>query len=380
MATSSTSTSSATSERVCLQLVGLISGGKDSIYNLLEAVRRGHTIIALANLYPAPTTPATTTPAAPVPAASPAVPAAAQAATPRADASSAHESAATSLPGAPASVDAELPQELDSFMIQTVGHNVVPAIAEAMGLPLLRRQTHGKALQAGLYYPADDAAAHLQVASTPAAGAAAASPAPAAGGRSATVSAGGLGSAATVTAAETDEVEDLYELLRDVKARFPGVTGVACGAILSSYQRLRVETVCARLNLTPVAFLWQRRQDTLLQDMIVSRMGAVLVKVAACGLSTRMLGKSIAVLQPALLEAVSAWYATANVPRDRIRQGQCNLFSPTARLCIPCRLHLHTYRRMFHRMPRISCCLPPLHSSGDDSVPIRAGRVASTSL
>lgn len=38
---------------------------------------------------------------------------------------------------------------------------------------------------------------------------------------------------------EGDEVEDLLLLLADVKRRFPAVEGVCCGAILSTYQRLR---------------------------------------------------------------------------------------------------------------------------------------------
>ena len=36
-----------------MDLIGLVSGGKDSIYALLEAVRLGHRIACVANLYPA---------------------------------------------------------------------------------------------------------------------------------------------------------------------------------------------------------------------------------------------------------------------------------------------------------------------------------------
>jgi diphthine-ammonia ligase len=43
---------------------------------------------------------------------------------------------------------------------------------------------------------------------------------------------------------EGDEVEDLYKLLLKVKQAHPEVTAVACGAIFSNYQRLRVENVC----------------------------------------------------------------------------------------------------------------------------------------
>ena len=43
---------------------------------------------------------------------------------------------------------------------------------------------------------------------------------------------------------EGDEVEDLYRLLQKVKQEVVGgVEGVASGAILSNYQRMRVENV-----------------------------------------------------------------------------------------------------------------------------------------
>jgi hypothetical protein len=45
------------------------------------------------------------------------------------------------------------------------------------------------------------------------------------------------------------QVEDMLLLLADVQRRFPEVQGVCCGAILSTYQRLRLEDVCARLGL-----------------------------------------------------------------------------------------------------------------------------------
>ena len=46
-----------------------------------------------------------------------------------------------------------------------------------------------------------------------------------------------------------DEVEDLYELLREIKTIHPEVQAVSCGAIVSNYQRVRVENVCIRLGI-----------------------------------------------------------------------------------------------------------------------------------
>ena len=35
-----------------MKVVALISGGKDSTFNMMECVAQGHEIVALANLYP----------------------------------------------------------------------------------------------------------------------------------------------------------------------------------------------------------------------------------------------------------------------------------------------------------------------------------------
>ena len=73
-----------------MKVVGLISGGKDSVFNLVECVAHGHEIVCLANLH-----------------------------------------------------GAEEGTELDSFMYQTVGVEITPHIAQAMELPLIRRQLIG---------------------------------------------------------------------------------------------------------------------------------------------------------------------------------------------------------------------------------------------
>lgn len=54
------------------------------------------------------------------------------------------------------------------------------------------------------------------------------------------------------------------------------------GAILSNYQRTRVENVCGRLGLTSLAYLWRRPQSPLLAEMVDAGLDAVLVKVRRC--------------------------------------------------------------------------------------------------
>lgn len=127
-----------------MKVIGLISGGKDSIYNLLQCTKLGHEIVMLGHL---------------------------------------------SRP--------KDKGELDSYMYQTVGSEMAEAIAECMGLPLITREIKHKAVNFDLNY----------------------SPTP------------------------NDEVEDMYELLKEAISVNPEIKGVSSGAIKSSYQKSRVENM-----------------------------------------------------------------------------------------------------------------------------------------
>ncbi|XP_040267994.1 diphthine--ammonia ligase isoform X4 [Bufo bufo] len=192
-----------------MRVVALISGGKDSCYNMMQCAVAGHQIVALANLKP-----------------------------PQSSA-----------------------DELDSYMYQTVGHQALDLYAEAMALPLYRVTLSGSSLNTGREYKPQ----------------------------------------------EGDEVEDLYRLLKLVKEK-EAVDSVSVGAILSDYQRVRVENVCQRLGLQPLAFLWRRKQEDLLNEMISSGLHAILIKVAAFGLDPdKHLGKSLEEMRPHLMQ-LSARY------------------------------------------------------------------------
>ncbi|KAI4301963.1 hypothetical protein L6164_035193 [Bauhinia variegata] len=182
-----------------MKVVALVSGGKDSCCAMMKCIDYGHQIVALANLMPVDD-----------------------------------------------SVD-----ELDSYMYQTVGHQIITSYAECMGLPLFRRRIRGSTRHQKLSYI-----------TTPG-----------------------------------DEVEDMFILLREVKRQIPSITAVSSGAIASDYQRLRVESVCSRLGLVSLAYLWKQDQSLLLQEMIANGILAVTVKVAALGLDpAKHLGKEIAFL------------------------------------------------------------------------------------
>lgn len=86
-----------------MKVVALVSGGKDSCYAMMEAVRFGHEVVCLAHLTPPPEL------------------------SPEAS-------------------------EIDSFMYQSVGHNVVALIAEAMELPLVTGTITGSAITTDIDY------------------------------------------------------------------------------------------------------------------------------------------------------------------------------------------------------------------------------------
>lgn len=178
-----------------MKVVALISGGKDSCFNMMHAVAEGHTIVALANLYPS---------------------------------------------------DQDT-DEIDSYMYQTVGHEAINLYSEAMDIPLFRRKISGYAKSKSLNYVAD----------------------------------------------KEDEVEDLYALLHDIKSHMQ-FDGVSCGAILSDYQRIRVESVCTRLHVKSLSYLWQRDQEELLDEMISCDVESIIIKTAAYGLDPyKHLGKTL---------------------------------------------------------------------------------------
>jgi diphthine-ammonia ligase len=201
-----------------LNVVALISGGKDSFYSILHCIQNGHNVAALANLYPS-------------------------------TANGIHEGNSEG-------------DDINSFMYQTVGHSIIPLYASALKLPLYRRGISGTATQTGRYYR-------------------------------------------YTSAGPLDETEDLVPLLKEVLQHHPEVNAISSGAILSTYQRTRLESVAIRLGLTPLAFLWQypalpppiERDDSitgLLDDMAAAGCDSRIIKTASGGVKDSMLWADVA--------------------------------------------------------------------------------------
>jgi diphthine-ammonia ligase len=180
-----------------MKFVALVSGGKDSLYSVLLAKRRGHQLAACVHL---------------------AAPAAAAA-------------AAAGTAG----------EEEESFMYQTAASEAVRCqVEECLEVPLISYRRTGRSVDTGLVY-------------------------------------GGDGDE------DGDEVEDLHRALLVARERFPDVTAVCSGAILSTYQRIRVERVaCDRLGWTSLSYLWRLAgQETLLRDVLAAGLTAVTVRTAS---------------------------------------------------------------------------------------------------
>ncbi|UPX17798.1 Diphthine--ammonia ligase [Ascochyta rabiei] len=191
-----------------LNVIALISGGKDSFFSLLHCIANGHKIVALANLHPSPT--------------------------------------------------AGDDEDINSYMYQTVGHSVIPLYEQALGIPLYRQEITGKAVNSERDY------------------------------------------SAAPSQQEQDETEDLIPLLSKAMLAHPEANAVSTGAILSTYQRTRIESVALRLGLTPLSYLWQYpllppySQSQLLHDMAAVGQEAIIIKTASGGLDERILGWNVA--------------------------------------------------------------------------------------
>ena len=163
----------------------------------------------------------------------------------------------------------EAEQDLNSFMFQTVGHTVIPLYEQALGVPLYRQPITGSAVQTGTSY----SHAHISQASSSEVG---------------------------DKASSEDETESLVPLLKRVMQDHPSANALSTGAILSTYQRTRVESVALRLGLTPLSYLWKYpilppgTQTSLLEDMRAVGLDARIVKVASGGLDEGFLWESVA--------------------------------------------------------------------------------------
>lgn len=238
-----------------LNVIALVSGGKDSFFSALHCLENGHRLVALANLHP------------------PEVVGAAGDDDATASGGRAEALASADLSATPLAIGDEAragsgnaDADLNSFMYQTVGHQVIPLYAEATGIPLYRRPIVGGAVHTERDYAAATDGADEEA---------------------------------------EDETESMIPLLRSVIKDHPEANAISAGAILSTYQRTRVESVALRLGLTPLAYLWKypllpaplsaaKDEAQLLLDMAAAGLDPRIIKVASGGLDESFLWENVA--------------------------------------------------------------------------------------
>lgn len=264
-----------------LNVIALISGGKDSFFSALHCLENGHRVVALANLHPPPPPPP---PSKAASGRSSSATGSSSGPDAQSPGGSHHEGSQPSEDTASGDPDSSLAQldlnkdrpqqdgvtidddetDLNSFMYQTVGHQVIPLYSIATGIPLYRQPITGGAVQSGREY-------------------------------------------STASTTTDDEVESMLQLLERVKAAHPEANAVSAGAILSTYQRTRVESVAIRLGLTPLAYLWKYPvlppppsaggggdEAQLLYDMASAGLDARIIKVASGALNENFLWENVA--------------------------------------------------------------------------------------
>ena len=260
-----------------LNVIALVSGGKDSFFSILHCLANGHRVVALANLYPPPPpTAADLTSAIRVTSQNPqrhhvwhpssfsssSFPSASGA---KADDNGGTGGGASGIghpqheqqqhqhhlqlqdgsergEGHREGPEDQDEADLNSFMYQTVGHQVIPLYARATGLPLFRHPIVGTAVHHGLSYDHQRQRRHRP------------------NGEDEEQQEAGTKEAEKEGSKEdekADETESLVPLLRAVLAAHPEANALCTGAILSTYQRTRVESVALRLGLVPLSYLWQ---------------------------------------------------------------------------------------------------------------------------
>jgi len=123
------------------------------------------------------------------------------------------------------------PETTDSWMFHSVNITLTELLAEALRLPLLKKQTPG---------------------------------------------------------VKETELEDLESILKGLD-----IDGVISGAIASEYQRTRIEKICDKLAIKSFMPLWHKHQKLLLQDQWEAGFRSIIVGVFAEGFDEAWLGRPL---------------------------------------------------------------------------------------
>ena len=187
-----------------MKFAGLISGGKDSIYAIQTLIDQGHTLVCVGNVAP----------------------------------------------------DTKF-KEMDSYMYQSAGNEIVSLCAQCLDVPFYQVVTKGLTLNKELAYDTPSEESEIK----------------------------------------NDEVEDMFRLMQKMKMAHPEIQAVSSGAIMSTYQKNRVENLCGRLGLKSLAPIWKHEPKSLIQKFEDGGVKAILIRVCSYGLKEKHLGKGVVELR-----------------------------------------------------------------------------------
>ena len=89
-----------------------------------------------------------------------------------------------------------------------------------------------------------------------------------------------------------EELDDLKDALEEAKETYK-IEGVVNGALASTYQKTRIESLCSDLELSSISPLWGISPMIQWRDMLKAKYKIILTGVAAEGLGKEWLGREI---------------------------------------------------------------------------------------
>ena len=122
------------------------------------------------------------------------------------------------------------PKKQDSWMFHSVNIHLTEKLAEAIDIPLIKKQTKGE---------------------------------------------------------KEEELKDLKEILKNLN-----IDGVISGAIASEYQRTRIEKICHELDIKSFAPIWHKNQELILREQVNAGFKIIIVGVFAYGFDETWLGNN----------------------------------------------------------------------------------------
>lgn len=87
-----------------------------------------------------------------------------------------------------------------------------------------------------------------------------------------------------------EELDDIYDVLESIKGE---VDGLVTGALASTYQKMRIDGICKRLDMLSIAPLWHHDPADYLRKALQEGFEIIFVGVAAPPMDRKWLGRKL---------------------------------------------------------------------------------------